>query len=159
MSKTIIPAPVKRSIEVKSARAKAFDVFANKTSSWWPKSHHIGKSPMAKSVIEPKAGGRWYEVGEDGTECQWGYVVAWNPPEGLTLAWQLNSQWQFDPKIVTEVEVKFTALGPSLTRVELEHRHLERFGDATTVETVRKSIDSDGGWPAILRAFASVADV
>ena len=150
MAKTITPAPVKRSVEVKVSQARAFEVFTKKTSSWWPKSHHIGKTAMTEAIIEPKVNGRWYEIDEDGTECQWGHVIAWSPPESVTLAWQLNAQFQFDPELVTEVEVKFIALGPSLTRVELEHRLLERFGDLA--EKIRGQVD--GGWPQILAAFA-----
>jgi uncharacterized protein YndB with AHSA1/START domain len=155
-SRTIQPAPVRRSIEVNAPQAKAFEVFTRKTSAWWPKSHHIGKAPLAAALIEPGVDGRWYERGEDGTECQWGRVLAWNPPNGLTLAWQLNATFQFDPSLVTEVEVKFVPLAGGRTRIELEHRHLERFGAAA--EKVREQIGADGGWSAILRSFAAIAE-
>src|SRR6185503_9533591 len=79
-TKTIRPAPVRRAIEVNAPPAKAFDVFTRKTSAWWPKQHHIGKSPLLEAIIEPKVDGRWFERGEDGTECQWGRVLAWKPP-------------------------------------------------------------------------------
>jgi len=154
--KTIRPAPVRRTLEVNAPQAKAFDVFTRKTSVWWPKQHHIGKSPLADAIIEPRVDGRWYERGEDGTECEWGRVLAWNPPHGLTLAWQLNASFQFDPSLVTEVEVKFVALADGRTRVELEHRNLERFGDAA--ERVRGQIGADAGWSAILKSFGATAD-
>lgn len=154
MAKTITPAPVKRSVEVTVSQAKAFEVFTKNTSAWWPKTHHVGKAALAEAIIEPKVNGRWYEIDEDGTECQWGYVIAWSPPDSVTLAWQLNAQFQFDPDLVTEVEIKFIALGSSLTRVELEHRLLERFGDLA--ETVRGQVD--GGWPRVLAAYATFAD-
>lgn len=154
--RTIKPAPVRRAIEVKASQAKAFDVFAKKTTAWWPKAHHIGKSAMAETIIEPKVRGRWYERGEDGSECDWGHVIAWDPPEGLTLAWQLNQTFEFDPQLITEVEIKFIPLGPSLTRVELEHRHLERFGAAA--DAVRGQIDAEGGWAGILQSYAGVAE-
>jgi uncharacterized protein YndB with AHSA1/START domain len=157
MAKTITPAPVRREIEVKAPQAKAFDVFTRKTTSWWPKSHHIGKTDMAEAIIEPRVNGRWYEKSVDGTECQWGHVIAFDPPERLILAWQIDAQFQFDPKLVTEVEIKFIALGPARTRVELEHRLLERFGDAA--EQVSKQVGADGGWGAILRGFAAAAEV
>jgi uncharacterized protein YndB with AHSA1/START domain len=134
--RTIQPAPVRRSIEVDAPQAKAFDVFA-------------------EAIIEPKVNGRWYERGEDGTECQWGYVIAWEPPQRLLLAWQLNAKFEFDPNLVTEVDVTFVALTAARTRVELEHRLLERFGDAAQAAADR--IGSDNGWTAILRAFAAVA--
>ena len=155
MSRTITPAPVRRNIEVNAAQAKAFDVFTRKVSTWWPKSHHIGKVDITEVVIEPRAKGRWYERGVDGSECEWGHVIAWNPPNSITLAWQLNDKWQFDPELITEVEVRLVPLDAARTRVELEHRNLERFGDQ--VEAVRQAIDSDNGWMAILRSFAEIA--
>lgn len=153
---TIKPAPVRRSIEVTAPQATAFEVFTQKMTAWWPKTHHIGKAPLAEAIIEPKVNGRWYERGEDGSECEWGRVLACNPPNGITLAWQLTAKFEFDPTLVTEVEVKFVPLANGGTRVELEHRLLERFGDAA--ETVRGRIDADGGWPAILRSFAAEAN-
>jgi len=152
--KTITPAPVRRSVEVKASQLKAFEVFTRRTNAWWPKKHHIGKTPLAEAIIEPRVNGRWYERGEDGSECDWGRVLAWNPPNGITLAWQLTAQFKFDPAFVTEVEVKFVPLADGRTRVELEHRLLERFGDAA--ETVRGQVD--GGWPEILRSFAAAVD-
>jgi uncharacterized protein YndB with AHSA1/START domain len=156
--KTIKPAPVRRAIEVNAPQAKAFEVFARKTSAWWPKSHHVGKSALVEAIIEPKVDGRWYERGADGTECEWGRVLAWNPPSGLTLAWQLDAAFKFDPALVTEVEVKFVPLDGGRTRVELEHRHLERFGD--DADKVAGQVGSDGGWTAVLKSFAAtVAEV
>jgi hypothetical protein len=150
----IKPAPVRRAIEVKAPQAKAFEVFTRKTSVWWPKKHHIGKAALAEAIIEPKVNGRWYERGVDGSECDWGRVLAWNPPNGITLAWQLTAKFEFDPTFVTEVEVKFIPLDDARTRVELEHRLLERYGDAA--ETVRGQLD--GGWPEILRSFGAAAE-
>jgi uncharacterized protein YndB with AHSA1/START domain len=154
--KTITPAPVRRSIEVGAPQTKAFDVFARKTSAWWPKSHHVGKSPLVEAIIEPKVNGRWYERGADGSECQWGHVIAWEPPQRLVLAWQLNAKFEFDPNLVTEVDVRFTALTANRTRVDLEHRLLERFGDAAV--KVGEQVGGDGGWPAILRSFGAVVE-
>jgi hypothetical protein len=156
MTKKITPAPVRRTIDVKASQAKTFDVFTRKISAWWPRSHHIGKVPMVEAIIEPKVKGRWYERGEDGSECEWGYVIAWNPPEGLTLAWQLNADFAFDPRLVTEVEVKFVPVAPAVTRVELEHRLLERMGDSA--ERMRDTVGGDNGWTAILRSFVAAAE-
>jgi activator of Hsp90 ATPase-like protein len=155
-NRTIKPAPVRRSIEVNASQAKAFEVFARKTGAWWPKSHHVGKSALVDAIIEPKVNGRWYERGEDGSECEWGRVLAWNPPNGLTLAWQLNAAFKFDSALVTEVEVKFVPLAANRTRVELEHRLLERFGDQA--EKVSGQVGADGGWTAILKSFAATAN-
>lgn len=151
---TIRPAPVRRSVMVKAAQLHAFQAFTDGFGRWWPKSHHIGKVAMTSGVIEPRVGGRWYEIGEDGSQCDWGKVLVWEPPSRLVLAWQLTAQWQFDPGFVTEVEVRFTPEGEA-TRVDLEHRHLERFG--ADAEKVRASIDSPKGWPDILRHFAEAA--
>ena len=152
--KTIKPAPVRRSVEVAASQAKAFEVFTRKTSAWWPKKHHIGKAALAEAIIEPRVDGRWYERGVDGSECDWGRVLVWNPPNGLTLAWQLTAKFEFDPKFVTEVEVKFVPLADERTRVDFEHRLLERFGDAA--ETLRGQMDD--GWLEILRSFGAAAE-
>jgi hypothetical protein len=154
-NKTVRPAPVRRTIEVDAPQATAFEVFTRKTSAWWPKQHHIGKTPLVEAVIEPKVDGLWYERGEDGAVCQWGRVLAWNPPHGLTLAWQLDASFKFDPSLVTEVEVNFVPLSDGRTRVELEHRNLERFGDAA--DRVRGQVGADSGWGAILQSFGAAA--
>jgi uncharacterized protein YndB with AHSA1/START domain len=107
-------------------------------------------------VIEPRVGGRWYEVGEDGTQCQWGRVLLWEPPSKLVLAWQLNGQWRYDPDFLTEVDVRFTLEDGGVTRVDLEHRNLDRFGDAA--ESVREAIDSPEGWAGLLANFVRLAD-
>ena len=109
---------------------------------------------MTAGVIEPRAGGRWYEVCEDGSQCDWGKVLVWEPPASLVLAWQLDAQFQYDPNLLTEVEVRFTAEGAT-TRVDLEHRNLERFGP--DAEKMRTSIDSPKGWPDILRQYAEAS--
>ena len=103
-------------------------------------------------MLEPRQGGRWYEIGVDGTECDWGRVLQWEPPSRLVLAWQIGGTWQFDPTLVTEVEVRFVPETPNRTRVELEHRDLERFGDAQ--EPIRAAFESPGGWQGLLDAFA-----
>jgi uncharacterized protein YndB with AHSA1/START domain len=107
-------------------------------------------------VLEPKAGGRWYEIGEDGQQCNWGKVLAWEPPKRLLLAWQINGNWKYDPDLVTEVEVTFTPVAGGATRVDLEHRNLERFGDK--IEPIRTMIDSENGWTGILKVYAESAE-
>lgn len=154
MSLTIAPAPVRKSVYVNADPTRAFEVFTAGFNRWWPRSHSIGRSPMASAVIEPEVGGRWYERGEDGSECQWGEVLVWEPPTRLVLAWQINAQWTYDQDLVTEVEVRFTTDGAG-TRVDLEHRHLERFGEAA--DGVRAQFDSEGGWTGLLEKFAAAA--
>jgi uncharacterized protein YndB with AHSA1/START domain len=151
MTATISPAPVRKSIAVKAAPERAFAVFTANMGRWWLRTHTINASPMKDVVIEPRVGGRWYELGEDGSQCQWGKVLAWEPPHRLLLAWQINGEWKYDAALVTEVEVNFIADGGG-TRVEVEHRHLERMGDSA--EAARQAVDSPGGWSGLLTAFA-----
>ena len=146
---------VSREIVVQASPDRAFRVFTENFDSWWPRGHHIGKADMKAAIMEPRTNGRWYERGVDGSECDWGYVIAWEPPHRVVLAWQLNGQWQYDPNLVTEVEVTFTPVSAGATRVELEHRNLERFGERE--EAVRKGIDSPEGWNGLLQLYSKVA--
>jgi uncharacterized protein YndB with AHSA1/START domain len=156
MNRMIAVAPVRKSVRVQVSPARAFEVFTKSMSRWWPATHTILKVAPKEHIIEPRTGGRWYQVGVDGSQCDNGKVLAWEPPRRLLLAWQLNAEWQFDPGLVTEVEVPFIEEGAHATRVELEHRHLERMGEKA--ETVRASVDSAGGWGAILESYRAVAD-
>lgn len=147
--------PVRREITVEATQAHAFHVFTMGIDGWWPRQHHIGRSPLQRAVLEPRPQGRWYSICEDGSECDVGRVLVWEPPKRLVLAWQITAEWKYDPRFVTEVEVNFIAEGSKRTLVTLEHRDLERFGDGA--ETVRKAIGSPGGWGAILESFARLA--
>lgn len=144
-------APVRRYLVVRASQSRAFTVFTADMTRWWPPTHSILKSPLKEYIVEPRAGGRWYAVGEDGSSCDTGYVISWQPPQSLVLAWQINAEWQYDPDLVTEVEVKFIAESADTTRVELEHRYLERMGEKAA--EARKAVDSPGGWSAITEAF------
>ncbi len=154
MTQTITAAPIRKTVRVAAAPARAFDIFANGTSRWWLKNFSISltKSPIKDIILEPRAGGRWYERGEDGTECPWGQVLAWEPPSRLLLAWQINHEFKYDPALMTEVEVRFTPDG-SGTLVELEHRLLERMGDGTGAMRERFT----QGWGALIGSFAQHA--
>jgi Uncharacterized conserved protein len=156
MTAVIKPAPVRKSVKVGAPIERAFDIFTTGLGRWWPRSHSIGKSPIASAVIEPRAGGRWYEIGEDGSECDWGEVLAWEPPTRVLLAWRIGVDWQFDPKLLTEVDVRFTAIGDGETRVELEHRQLENMGEAAA--KAREVFDSEGGWGGLLAAYRSAVE-
>jgi uncharacterized protein YndB with AHSA1/START domain len=144
---------VSKSITVPASQARAFEVFTAQLGSWWPKQFSIGASDMADFVIEPVTGGRWYEVGVDGVECDTGRVLAYEPPVRLVLAWHLDGSWQFDPDPAhaSEVEVRFVAVDDTHTRVELDHRHFERHGDGAAA--VRGGVES--GWPGILELYAA----
>ncbi len=144
---------VRKTITVEAPIARAFDVFTAGFDSWWPRTHHVGEPDMAEAIMERRAGGRWYERGLDGSECDWGSVLVHEPPTYLVLAWQLNTEFKYDKDMVTEVHVRFTAEGPDRTRVELEHRHLDRFGPEA--ERMREVFDSDGGWNGLLQSFAA----
>ena len=156
MSLKIAPAPVRKTLQLKASQARAFEVFTAGFGRWWPASHSISKSPQKAAIIEPRLGGRWYERGEDGSECEWGRVLVWEPPARLVLSWQLSAQWKYDPHLLTEVEVRFIPEGERVTRVEFEHRGLENYGDQA--EALRKSISSPGGWPGILDAYAAAVE-
>lgn len=151
MNLHIQPAPVRKSIFVNAPQALAFDVFTSGIGRWWPKSHKIGQSDLERPVIEPREGGRWYELDVDGSECEIGKVAAWEPPSRLLLIWQLTPEFTFDPNLVTEVEVTFTPEGGG-TRVDLEHRHIERMGEKA--DAMRESVSGPGGWPALLQLYA-----
>jgi len=154
MSAIIAPAPIRKEVRVQAAPARAFEIFTAGMSRWWLKTHTINptKSPLKDIVMEPRRDGRWYERGEDGSECQWGKVLAWEPPTRVLLAWQISGRWRYDPNFVTEVEIRFTPDGAG-TKVELEHRNLERLGDAA--EAMRTAFES--GWGSLLEQFATKA--
>ena len=147
---------VRSEVVVDAPQDRAFKVFTEKMFTWWPQSHHVGKTEMKAIVLEPRTKGRWAEIGSDGKETPWGHVLVFDPPRRLVLAWQLDSDWSFNEKLITEVEVNFTPAGEKRTRVALEHRNLERFGDKE--EQVRKSVGSEGGWPLLLNRFAAVCN-
>jgi len=148
---------VKKTVLVDAPQAHAFAVFTERHGTWWPlASHHIGKAEAETAILEPRAGGRWFERGTDGSECDWGHVLVWEPPHRLVLSWEITAEWQHDPDFRTEVEVRFVAVGPHTTRVELEHRNLERFGDKA--ESMKLGLGDDkGGWGHLLQVFAAAA--
>lgn len=155
MTRTVSIAPVRKSLELSASPARAFEVFTAGMSRWWPPTHTILKSPFKESVIEPRTGGRWYHVGQDGSECETGIVRVWDPPARLVLVWRLNAKWEYDPGLDTEVEVRFTADGAG-TKIEFEHRYIERMGEGA--ETARAAVDGPGGWSAILEEFRKSAE-
>jgi uncharacterized protein YndB with AHSA1/START domain len=157
MTDHVDTAVVQRSITVPTSQQRAFEIFTAGLGTWWPKEFSIGEADMADFVVEPKVGGRWYELGVDGKECDTGRVIAFDPPEKLTLAWHLNERFQFDPDPAhaSEVEVRFIAEDPNRTRVELEHRGFERHGDGG--DTVFGIVDSPQGWSYCLELFAKQA--
>jgi uncharacterized protein YndB with AHSA1/START domain len=150
---TLTVAPVRKQIVVNAPAERAFDVFTTGIASWWPLStHHLGAVEAETVALEPSVGGRVYERGVDGSECTWGHVRVWDPPARLVFTWEISADWKCDPTITSEVEVRFVAESPTTTRVELEHRGLESYGERA--QEVRDSVGSDGGWNGLLERFA-----
>jgi uncharacterized protein YndB with AHSA1/START domain len=156
MNQTIDPNSVKKVINVKAPVEIAWRVFTTQMGTWWPLAHYkIGKAAAVDAIVEPKVGGRWYEKGDDGSTCQWGSVLVWEPPGRLVLSWDITADWQYDPELKTEVEVRFVADGKG-TRVELEHRKLDRFGARR--DEMRQIFDSTGDWAKLLGGFVAAAE-
>ena len=148
--------PVRKSVLVRAPRVIAFEVFTANIAAWWPlESHHIGVAACVDVRIEPRAGGRWFERGGDGSECDWGHVIAWEPPARVVLAWQLNAKFDHDAAVQSEVEVRFTALDAGRTQVELEHRGLEVYG--ADAAAMHDTFSSPNGWGGMLEHYAEVA--
>ena len=150
------PTPaIRKLIHVQAPVATAWRVFTEKMGTWWPLStHKIGKVQAVDAIIEPRIGGRWYEAGTDGSTCDWGRVLVWEPPTRLVLSWEITADWQHDPTLQTEVEIRFSAEGTG-TSMQLEHRRLELYGGRAA--EMRGIFESVGGWTGLLDAFARAA--
>jgi hypothetical protein len=147
--------PVRKSIRVRAPLALSFDVFTNGLARWWPKDHGIAKKPVEKMVLEPRLGGRWIEISNDGTRTPVATVTRWEPPHRLTLIWQINSEWLPDETMRSEVDVRFTADGPDTTVVDLLHHKFETMG----AEAGSKMHDAVArGWPGLMERFAREAE-
>jgi uncharacterized protein YndB with AHSA1/START domain len=147
-------APILHKVQVKAPPERAFELFAARIAEWWPKGNAIGKNPYVAIVIEPKPGGHWFERDAEGNETRWGKVLAWEPPARLLLAWQISTQWQYDPELLTEVELTFDPAEGGGTLVTLEHRNLERFG----TDAASHAGKLNGGWPVVIGRYAIFAD-
>jgi len=145
---------VKSSVDVLAPIERAFRVFTEDIGSWWDPTHHILEGELAEMVFEPHVGGHVYDRGVDGSECRWARVLAYEPPHRFVISWDVSVQWRLetDRDKTSEVEVRFVELDGDHTRVELEHRNIERHGPGW--EEMRDAVGSPGGWPAGMRAFA-----
>jgi uncharacterized protein YndB with AHSA1/START domain len=149
---------VRSSIIVNAPIGTAFAAFTDDIGSWWPPEHHILEAELAEMVFEPRVGGHVYDRGVDGSECRWARVLAYDPPHMVLISWDISLQWQLerDPDRTSEVEVRFFSETPQRTRVELEHRNIERHGVGW--EQMSDSVGSPEGWSGGLRRFAEWLD-
>ena len=147
---------LRKVVSVKAPPEVAWRVFTEKIGTWWPlDTHKIGQAKAVDTVIERAVGGRWYERGDDGSICEWGRVLSWEPHRLLVLSWEISADWKHDPNLKTEVEVRFIAEGKNGTRVELEHRGLDLYGERR--DEMRGIFDSEGGWSGLLESFVRAA--
>jgi uncharacterized protein YndB with AHSA1/START domain len=148
---------IRTDVVVEAPQDRAFRVFTERFDAIKPREHNLLAVDIAESVFEPRVGGRIYDRGVDGSECQWGRVLAYDPPERIAFAWHISPRWQLetDPDTASEVEVRFVSETPGRTRVELEHRHLDRHGAGW--EGLREGVAADDGWPLYLGRYAEQA--
>jgi uncharacterized protein YndB with AHSA1/START domain len=156
MSTQAAEASVRASIVVEAPLERAFAVFTEEFDKIKPREHNMLGVEIAETVLEPREGGHIYDRGVDGSECRWARVLAYEPPHRVMFSWDISPQWQIetDTEKTSEVEVRFISEAPERTRVELEHRNLDRHGEGWQAE--RGAVASDGGWPLYLQRFAEV---
>jgi uncharacterized protein YndB with AHSA1/START domain len=149
-------AVVRRQIVVAAPIDRAFTVFTDRFGDFKPPEHNLLQAPIAETVFEPKVGGHIYDRGIDGSECRWARILAYDPPTRVVFSWDIGPTWQIesDPDNTSEVEVTFIAETPDRTRVELEHRHIDRHGPGW--ESVSDGIGDDQGWPLYLDRYAAL---
>ncbi len=147
---------VRRDVTVEASQQRAFDAFTKQFGDFKPKEHNLLASPIAETTFEPRVGGHIVDRATDGSECRWARVLAYDPPERVVFSWDISPYWQLeaDEANASEVEVRFIAEGPDRTRVELEHRNLDRHGPGW--EGVRDGVADEGGWPTYLARYADV---
>jgi uncharacterized protein YndB with AHSA1/START domain len=147
---------VRRQIVVEAPIDRAFAVFTERFGDFKPREHNLLGAPIAETVFDPEVGGHITDRGTDGSECRWARILAYDPPDRVVFSWDISPRWQLetDPEHSSEVEVRFTAVTPQRTRVDLEHRHLDRHGPGW--ESVRDGVAHDAGWPLYLDRFAAL---
>src|SRR4051794_11345787 len=147
---------VRRQIVVEAPIERAFTVFTARFGDFKPPEHNLLGVAIAETVFEPKVGGHIYDRADDGSECHWARVLAYEPPDRVVFSWDISPQWQVEtePDNTSEVEVQFVAETPHRTRLELEHRHLDRHGPGW--ESVRDGVANDDGWPLYLARYAAL---
>ena len=153
---TTSSATVRREIVVEAPIGRAFRVFTDRFGDFKPPEHNLLGVAIAETRFEPQVGGHIYDRGIDGTECRWARILAYEPPDRVVFSWDISPRWQLesDPQRASEVEVRFVAESPDRTRVELEHRHLDRHGDGW--QGLRDGVDSADGWPLYLQRYGEL---
>jgi uncharacterized protein YndB with AHSA1/START domain len=147
---------IRHEIVVQAPIARAFSVFTEDFGAFKPPEHNMLGVDIAETVFEPRVGGLVFDRGVDGSECRWARVLVYEPPDRVVISWDISPHWQIETDLdkTSEVEVRFTAETPERTRVELEHRNLDRHGEGW--EAVREGVDGTDGWPLYLQRFADV---
>jgi uncharacterized protein YndB with AHSA1/START domain len=147
---------VRAEVVVDAPLERAFSVFTNDFGSFKPPEHNLLAVEIAETVFEPREGGYLYDRGVDGSECRWARVLAYEPPDRVVISWDISPRWQIETDLdkTSEVEVRFLPEGPARTRVQVEHRNLERHGEGW--EGVREGVAGADGWPLYLQRFADV---
>jgi uncharacterized protein YndB with AHSA1/START domain len=149
---------VRRQVLVNAPISDAFKVFTERFGDFKPREHNLLRAPIAETVFEPRVGGNIYDRAVDGTECRWARILAFEPPDRVVFSWDISPRWQLetDPDLTSEVEVRFFAEAPQRTRVELEHRNIDRHGPGW--ESVRDGVDNEAGWPLYLQRYAALLE-
>jgi uncharacterized protein YndB with AHSA1/START domain len=147
---------IRTSIVVEAPIERAFTVFTEDFGGFKPSEHNMLDVEIAETVFEPREGGYLYDRGVDGSECRWARILAYEPPERVVFSWDISPQWQIETDLekTSEVEVRFIAVTQERTRVELEHRNLDRHGEGWEGE--REGVGGAGGWPLYLERFAEL---
>ncbi len=147
---------VRKQVVVNAAITQAFTAFTERFGDFKPPEHNLLHAPIAETVFEPRVGGHIYDRATDGSQCRWARILAYEPPHRVVFSWDIGPRWQIetDPELTSEVEVRFVPEGPNRTRVELEHRHLDRHGPGW--QSVGEGVDGEAGWPLYLARYAAL---
>jgi uncharacterized protein YndB with AHSA1/START domain len=150
------PVTIRHGVVVNAPLERAFNVFTERFGDFKPREHNLLNAPIAETVFEPRVGGHIYDRGEDGSLCKWARILVFEPPNRVVFSWDIGPTWQIetDPSRTSEVEVRFTAESAERTRVDLEHRHIERHGEGW--QSVAAGVDGDAGWPLYLGRYAGL---
>ncbi len=150
------PTSIRHEVVVPTGVERAFELFTTRVGDFKPPEHNLLGAAEVETTLEPRVGGHIIDRAPDGAECRWARILAFEPPDRLVFSWDISPRWQLeaDPEHTSEVEVRFVGEAPDRTRVELEHRHLDRHG--TGWEAVREGVDGDDGWPLYLARYAAL---